>query len=308
VVEKCTAKNPADRPQGFSTVVADLERMIADLDAPTMVLPETPAPPQPSRPGWLLPVVVLVVVAIAAAGLFFALRPKPVAPAGPAQPVFAKTLATATGEMELVPVGSFLFGEKKEPVTLPAFYVDKTEVTNAAYAAFSDATHRELPAGFAREKPDYPVVNVSIIDAQAFARWAGKRLPSAREWEKAARGTDGRLYPWGNESDPARANVGTKQMQPAAGMVNGASPSGALNMVGNVWELVAELSTPSKQSEEVFQKLLNPPPGPDEPWYTMRGLSFQEPSLMPGAVWDAAIVPARYKDLNIGFRCVKDAQ
>ena len=84
----------------------------------------------------------------------------------------------------------------------------------------------------------YPVVNVLILDARAFAAWAGKRLPKGREWEKAARGKEGFLYPWGNELDTARANVGSGKLLPVSALPSGASPYGALNMSGNVWELV----------------------------------------------------------------------
>ena len=111
--------------------------------------------------------------------------------------------------MVLVDAGGFLFGANKEPDTLPAFYIDKTEVTNAAYAQFCAETRHALPEGFPSDKPDLPVVNILILDARAFAQWAGKRLPKGREWEKAARGRDGFLYPWGNAMDPARANVGS---------------------------------------------------------------------------------------------------
>ena len=116
--------------------------------------------------------------------------------------------------MVLVPAGEFLFGGDKQPISLPAFYIDQTEVPNAEYAKFCQATNHPLPDGFPPDKPDYPVVNVTIGDARDFATWAGKRLPNPFEWEKAARGTDGRAFPWGNEHDPSRANVGTKQLRP----------------------------------------------------------------------------------------------
>jgi serine/threonine-protein kinase len=212
--------------------------------------------------------------------------------------------------MVLVPEGPFLFGEKKESVTLPAFYIDKTEVTNDAYGKFCKATGHALPQGFDAAHSDFPVVHVSVVDAQSFARWAGKRLPNAREWEKAARGADGRLFPWGSDHDASRANVadnaaGGKRLQPVAGFANGASPCGALQMVGNVWELVEQLTPPGPLAIREFQKLMSPAPDPGEPWYTIRGEAYDRP-LVDGALWDWSTVPARWQAENIGFRCVKD--
>jgi formylglycine-generating enzyme required for sulfatase activity len=105
--------------------------------------------------------------------------------------------------MVLVPAGDFESGKYRQHATVPAFYIDKTEVTNAAYQEFCNATGRPLPEKFPADRPELPVVNVSIIDAHAFANWAGKRLPSGSEWEKAARGSDGRSFPWGNEREPS---------------------------------------------------------------------------------------------------------
>jgi formylglycine-generating enzyme required for sulfatase activity len=210
--------------------------------------------------------------------------------------------------MVLVPPGDFEFGEKKESVFLPAFYVDKTEVTNEAYARFCQGKGYRLPQDFDSAKPDYPVVNVSILDAMAFAQWAGKRLPSAREWEKAARGTDGRIYPWGNERDPAKANIGTGKVLPAGAMPEGASPCGALQMAGNVFELIDQPVKPSDTARARFMKLLQPPPAADEVWYAIRGQSFvQGEQLNPAVLYDSTSVPSRWKNPNIGFRCVKDA-
>jgi len=226
----------------------------------------------------------------------------------PRGPELARSITTDTGIMVLVPAGPFLFGEKKGSFTLPAFYIDKTEVTNQAYAAFCDATSHERPSGFPADKPGLPVVNINILDAKAFATWAHKRLPTAKEWEKAARGTDGRIFPWGDQKDETKANVGTKSLRPATDFADGASPSGALNMLGNVWELVEELSTPTEATKENFKKQTNYQARPDELWYTMRGLSFADPwSDAPNGLWDSAMVPAGWKLPNIGFRCVKDA-
>jgi serine/threonine-protein kinase len=304
LVARCTAKSPAARPQGFGAVCAEIEQCIANLDAPTTVMPQAPAPaPASVRPAWLVPGIILLALA-AVAGTYFAVRPKPI-------PVthttaLATTISTSTGTMLLVAAGTFEYGKEKRPVPLAAFYIDKTEVPNSAYAQFCAATGRKLPDGFPADKPDLPVVNVTITEAHAFAAWAGKRLPNDKEWEKAARGDDGRSFPWGNQQDPSRANLNSKDLRPVGDFSAGASPCGALNMIGNAWELVEQLTPPSKQATDTFGKLLTPPPTADEPWYLIRGTSFRE-TLDPDAIWDKTTVPARFKGSDIGFRCAKDA-
>jgi formylglycine-generating enzyme required for sulfatase activity len=303
LVAACTAKAPADRPQDFGSIAQALERVRGDLDEATRALTQaSPAPVAvpPARPAWLLPGIALLAV-IVAAGSYFALRsgPKPDQP-----PALAKVLSTSTGSMVLVPAGEFGFGGDKQRISLPAFYIDRTEVPNAEYAKFCQATNRPLPDGFPADRPDYPVVNVTIGDARAFAAWAGKRLPNPFEWEKAARGGDGRAFPWGNEHDPSRANVGTRELRPVNDLQPGASPFGALQMVGNVWEFVDQLRAPSPDALKSFPKL-KPPPRADEDWYMIRGQSCGEP-LLDAVIWESAPVPARWKDVYIGFRCVKN--
>jgi formylglycine-generating enzyme required for sulfatase activity len=344
LVAKCTNKNPADRPQGFAPVCAGLEQMIATPDAVTVLMPDrrdpvpqapqrpqappappTAAPPQTLAPqpaaasrGWLIPALAAAVLVVGA-GLYFALRPHaaesaagvvPAASTGTVVPgasasAAAKTISTSTGDMILIPAGEFEFGEAKHQVPLPAFYIDKTEVSNAAYAEFCNASGRPLPKGFPKNRPDDPVGNVTILDAHAFAKWAGKRLPTDKEWEKAARGEDGRAFPWGNQNDSARANVGTGKPEPVNSHAEGASPYGALQMVGNVWEFIEKLSQPSEEAIENFRIKLNPAPRADEPWYQVRGESFDDP-LAQNVIWDSTTVPARWTAPNIGFRCAKD--
>ncbi|MGP8246368.1 MAG: bifunctional serine/threonine-protein kinase/formylglycine-generating enzyme family protein [Bryobacteraceae bacterium] len=302
LVARCTAKTPAARPQGFGAVCAEIEQYLGNTDAPTELLPQAPAPAAVRRT-WLAPAIMALALA-AGAGTYFVVRPKPV-PVTHTKSLPA-TISTSTGAMLLVAAGTFEYGGDKRPMPLAAFYIDKTEVPNSAYAAFCKATGRKLPDGFPADKPDLPVVDVTITDAHAFAAWAGKRLPNDEEWEKAARGVDGRSFPWGNQPDPSRANLNSKGLRPVGDFADGASPCGAVNMIGNAWELVEQLTPPSKQAIENFADLLTPPPTADEPWYLIRGTSFKY-SLDPRAIWDKTTAPARFKGSDIGFRCAKDA-
>jgi serine/threonine-protein kinase len=255
--------------------------------------------------------VILAVIVLLGGGLYYALRPAPNALETPQKTVDAApppTLNTPTGEMVLVPEGPFLYGEKVESATLPAFYIDKTEVTNRSYSLFCKEKSYPLPPDFDASKPEYPVVNVSFKDAVLYAQWAQKRLPKPAEWEKAARGIDGRLYPWGNQADASLSNIGTDEVRPVSAMPQDKSPFGALQMAGNVVELVDQIATPSERARDTFRTLLQPPPAADESWYTIRGQSFVKgPPLDKGVLYDYTTVPARWKNANIGFRCVKDA-
>ncbi len=309
LVARCTAKNPAERPQGFAPVCAELEKVLAVQDAPTTVIQSPVAPPKPPRPVWLLPVILLVAAALAA-GLYFAMPKTKVVVVEKKGPELPKTLTMPSGDMVLVPPGPFQFGENKDKVTQSAYYIDKTEVTNKAYEAFCKEKGYKLPKDFPTNKPEDPVVNVSIVDAKSFATWAGKRLPTAREWEKAARGPDGLMFPWGNNPDESRANLGHEDVDhpaPATAFPAGASPYGALNMVGNVWELVEELVNPEQKTVDRFQKELGYVARENELWYTTRGGAFNFP-WAEFKIWDVAPLPAGWKQPNIGFRCVKDAQ
>jgi formylglycine-generating enzyme required for sulfatase activity len=151
-------------------------------------------------------------------------------------------------EMVRVPAGEFLYGDDKQKQTLPEFWIDKTPVTNAEYARFVAETGHAAPQRWKGKAPpkeitDHPVTYVSWDDAKAYAEWAGKRLPTEKEWEKAARGNDGRTYPWGDKkltnklcnfgkNEGGTTPVGKYSPQ-------GDSPYGCVDMSGNVWEWTA---------------------------------------------------------------------
>jgi len=319
VIERCTSKAPGDRPASFAEVRQQLDAALrppASGQSPSK--PQASAPvekPPPSNRKWLIPVLAMALVAIAVI-VYLALRPTPTLdpdPGKPKDPIsqpFSAVRSTPSGEMALVEGGEFLFGADSQPATLDAFYIGRTEVTNAAYERFCSEQNRSLPPGFPSDRPDYPVVNVTIEEARAFADWAGQRLPTARELERAARGTDGRPYPWGSNHDPSRANVtdagpGRSAILPAVSLPLGASPSEALQMAGNVWELVEERIDPSPGALRAYSDLLSPKPTADEPWFTMRGGAYDFP-LIENVTHEWSAVPARFRAANIGFRCVQD--
>ena len=145
--------------------------------------------------------------------------------------------------MVLLPAGKFLTntgGGAPFKVYLPAYYVGVHPVTNTQYARFvAETGHRPPSNQFWQEsgKMDHPVVCVSWDDATAYCKWAGLRLPTELEWEKAARGLDGRAYPWGTHWDPNRCrNEGNKTTAGVWRYGQGGSPFGGLQLSGNVWE------------------------------------------------------------------------
>jgi len=228
--------------------------------------------------------------------------------------------------MVLIPAGEFLMGtDERLPdegpahkVTLPAYYIDKYEVTNLQYRKFNEATRRRSPAHwrnrtYPRGKADHPVTNVSWYDARDYCQWAGKRLPSEAEWEKAARGSDGRTYPWGNEFDIARANTPLRwsaigregDTTPVGAFEGGVSPYGVYDMSGNVWEWTASWYLPypgNTRASESYGKR----------YRVLKGGSWFDCSFyrcgISAPVFNRAFFSPKTRNDSFGFRCARDAE
>jgi eukaryotic-like serine/threonine-protein kinase len=214
----------------------------------------------------------------------------------------------AHGRMALVAGGPFLFGEKggrdAKTITLPAFYIDETEVSNAEYQKFCQATgHPPPPTKDYSTRPDYPVTGVSFEDAKAYAAWAGKRLPSEEDWEKAARGTDERTFPWGDT--PWDLDV-PKQLEPVDSEPSRRSPYGAYNMAGNVWEWTASPYAPQPADLAAMKQLVGGQNFSSE-WQIIKGGSFPSGGSQYFAISKRRELPADQRSPWIGFRCIRDA-
>jgi formylglycine-generating enzyme required for sulfatase activity len=290
-----------------------------------------------------------------------------------AQPIPAAPITDAGHPgMVLVPAGPFIMGTLNEAqrrpivgspqgdeqpvrtVYLDAFYIDRTEVTNAEFARFVAATRHVTdaeqygagqiwgPNGWFEQEgaqwrhpmgpgdsidglDEHPVVQVSWNDATAFCAWSGKRLPREAEWEKAARGVDARDYPWGVDFDPTKLNYcdagcfelphndssasdGHARTAPVGSFPAGASPYGALDMVGNAWEWVQDWYDSGYYAT---MPSVNPP-GPER----SAGIGATEHRVVRGGSWtsepDFTRTTSRSYDpptntyFGVGFRCATD--
>lgn len=213
--------------------------------------------------------------------------------------------------MIFIPGGKFQMGrvggdEYETPVrtiTVSPFFIARTEVTNQEYQRFvTDTGHRAPPhwqnGKFPANEANLPVVNVSWDDASDFAKWAGKRLPTEIEWEFAARGTEARLYPWGNNWNTASANAGREtggRVSEVGRFPNGASPFGVLDLCGNVWEW-----TSSNLVSYADNKVM-------APGKVIRGGAFNVPSERATTTYRGVLPPERLGD-KTGFRLAQDGQ
>jgi formylglycine-generating enzyme required for sulfatase activity len=255
----------------------------------------------------------------------------------------------APADVLLVPAGPFTMGadrggeEDEHPaheVTLPAFWLDKTEVTNEAYERCVEAKvcrphdpqsslTNHLGGDEAFRRPEQPISCISWDDATAYCHWVGKRLPREAEWEKAARGTDARRYPWGNEQpDQDRAVFATSRTADVGSHPKGAGPYGHLDMAGNVWEWMDDIYDPyayrrpsaaqgipgtcdqvmAAQDElrrQGKQGFTGKNPIPTECEHVLRGgaFNYDGPGLRSS---NRVHHPGRFRLIMSGFRCAKD--
>lgn len=273
----------------------------------------------------------LAVLALAALPIMGILRGTTSTPFedSPSEPVESGSVPTSDDiplkeEMVNIPAGPFIRGtdvggfDEQPPreVVLDEFEIDKYEVTNHHYGEFSAATaHRKAgpPSRYAKNVtkmrgPNQPVVYVSWEDAQAYCQWKGKRLPTEAEWEKAMRGSDGRLWPWGNAQQAqganwGRVNDGYDVTAPVGAFELDASPYGVMDGAGNVMEWVEDWYQERYYQESPDRN----PPGPDQGVYrVLRGGTYTTTGGDLRITSRSKMVPD-FRDETIGFRCARSS-
>lgn len=224
--------------------------------------------------------------------------------------------AIVHGEMVLIPAGEFISGTNDEKtaspeqkVFLPAYYIDKYEVTMGEFLKFTVETQYESEGNWralwAPEKANYPVANITWNDAVAYAKWAGRRLPTEMEWEKAARGPDGLRYPWGSDWNSSNANTfesGMRQPVDVGTYAGDVSPYGVHDLLGNVREWTSDYFKRYKNSRARHKDFGNR-------FRVIRGGDY---TIYGGRVNDTQFhlafrsyyLPNAH--FNFGFRCAKD--
>lgn len=218
-------------------------------------------------------------------------------------------------KMVLVPAGEFVMGSDSNQaaakpahtVYLDSFYIDQFEVTNGDYQACAEAGVCTTGGSFRIRRPELaqnPVVFVDWYDADTFCKWRGGRLPTEAEWEKAARGNDERLFPWGNDPitcDRAQYSDCDWALSPVGSYPTGVSPYGAFDMAGNAWEWVADWYAQDYYSYSPAEN----PSGPESGMYkSTRGGGFLYDARLQTTVWRNQ-APATHAYIYLGFRCAR---
>ena len=248
------------------------------------------------------------------------------------------------GDMVLIPAGPFKFGTNKtddeaealsmgipkpwyvdegpeQTAFLKSFYIDRFETTNRRFKVFVDAVYSKIPpkgwkgTDYPAGQADFPVTGVTWFDAANFCQWAGKELPTEKQWAKAARGKEGREYPWGNEFQTGLANLpskaGSKTYPVAVGSFpKSATPLGIHDLVGNVWEWTAD-------DYQAYKGSAFTSPDLGVGYKTLRGASASDIGHFPGPLYVRALEKfaragfRQYADPessseDVGFRCVSN--
>lgn len=203
--------------------------------------------------------------------------------------------------MVYVPAGTFIMGSKygdpderpQQIATTKAFFIDQNELSNAEFAKF-DPNHK-----FAEGRENNAVI-VTWSQANAYAKWAGKRLPTEVEWEKAARGIDGRVFPWGNTYDNTYV-VWDKKTSRGGSIAKPQSPYGCYDMAGSVWEWTADWYHPYPGNDVPMEQY-------GEKYKVMRGGSnFNNHSFIRTSQ-RYYVLPEKIANYPVGIRCVKDVE
>lgn len=207
----------------------------------------------------------------------------------------------------------YLDEQPQRKLALPAFFMDQYEVTHAQYKKFVEALNRKPPStwtggSYPPGQELYPVAGVNWYEAQAYCHWLGKRLPTEAEWEKAARGTDGRIWPWGNEFSEKKGNTGPAGVggpRPVGSFSGDRSPFGVYDLAGNVMEWTASWYQPYPGSTYSSQEF-------GEQVKVVRGDSWGEGGhyYLPHfsrAAFRLNVPPEGRYDF-IGFRCAKEVK
>jgi len=241
---------------------------------------------------------------------------------GRVQTYSRKTAAVRSYEqsMALVPAGTFTMGsaigdadeQPEHMVYLDAFLMDKYHVSVGHYARFLDATSHDSPPEWSTmnrsQHQNRPIANVDWADANAYCHWVGKRMPTEAEWEKAARGTDGRTYPWGNEH-PTKSYANLMQehwnnhgaLAPVGSFEEGKSPYGIYDMAGQVWEWVSDWYDADYYKTSPSQNPAGPPMGHHK---VIRGGSWGSNADGLRSAQRETHLPS-FRGFGTGFRCAK---
>ncbi len=238
-------------------------------------------------------------------------------------PVEARSAPAPENDLVFIPTGEFLRGnndgladeQPERKIFLDGFYINRYEVMFAEYSAFVAATGRRSPASrYIKNFSDFaspakPVVHVTWDDADSFCRWKGMRLPTEAQWEKAARGSDGRKWPWGSEMAERVGNFKGAEdryhyTSPVGFFPQDQSPYGLFDMAGNGQEWIADWYQEDYYRREEIRNPEGPATGEEK---VLRGGSWNDSPVAGRTTARMKMLPD-YRDTTIGFRCAKSAE